>query len=301
MTLPLPRSRLTGCSCRSPLAHFYLHHANSSIRELHPFTTITHLASRNNATHPLDDDFPIQFLFRKQGKPLPESDIAQVVTPLPIYRRLLRGKKNRVRSAQWTAKLAGLADHKAKPVEKDGNTGSLMGERLRDGSLANDQHSIPVSLRLEGPYFSPADPHRYDTVVCVVAGTGISGALAIASAFNHVASHDTPSPAESEAQTRRKWKRCIIIWSVKADDDIVLPFLEPMAHGLELRKFLTGGGRQRVDLPTELGDVLEDHERDRCWVYISGPDPFISGAKEACRNVKERGRDLDVYAASWSI
>ena len=176
-----------------------------------------------------------------------------------------------------------------------------MAERLRDGSLVNDPHSIPVRLRLEGPYFSPADPHRYDTVVCMVAGTGISGALAIASAFNHVAPNDAPPSGTTRTQSLRRWRRCIIIWSVKADDDIALPFLEPMAHGLELRKFLTGGGRQRVDLPMELRDITEDHEGHRCWVYISGPDAFISGAKEACREIKEGGRDLDVYAASWSI
>jgi hypothetical protein len=38
---------------------------------------------------------------------------------------------------------------------------------------------MSISLRLEDPYFTPTDPARYQTVVCLVAATDISGALAI--------------------------------------------------------------------------------------------------------------------------
>ena len=46
----------------------------------------------------------------------------------------------------------------------------------------NTAHAA-IGVRAEGQYFTPADPARYHTVVCIVAGTGISGALAIIGAF----------------------------------------------------------------------------------------------------------------------
>jgi len=35
----------------------------------------------------------------------------------------------------------------------------------------------------------------------------------------------------------------------------------------------------------------------RTWVYISGPEPFIEGAKEACKVARPA---LEFYAASWA-
>ena len=52
--------------------------------------------------------------------------------------------------------------------------------------LLMDSASVPISLRLEGPFFTPTNPSHYHTVVCLVEGAGISGALAIASAFQQL-------------------------------------------------------------------------------------------------------------------
>ena len=313
ITLYLPRARLTGCSCRSPLAHFYIHHAESSIRELHPFTTITHLATQNAATHPADDDLPIQFLFRKQGKYTPADDPEKMEAPTTLLRHMLRGKRQRVQSVQWTAKLAILADQSPSsdpPQRKE------QGENVGEEKFTTiSRESNNIALRLEGPYFSPADPHRYDTVVCMVAGTGISGALAISSAFNHASSTKLAASAPQNRQPRL-WSRCTIIWSVKESEDITLP-VDFSREGLELRRFLTGKGRDRVNLESELNDaaqqtpvtIKEEESGHRVWVYISGPKPFITAGKDACKTVQAQmasreGRwtgteTLDFYAASW--
>ena len=200
-----------------------------------------------------------------------------------------------MQSTQWTARLAALVDEHRPDLKKQQSDADIDMEKSTV-TFSPDEIRIAVALRLEGPYFSPADPSRYDTVVCLVAGTGISGAIAIAAAFNHAAMSD-----DAESPTR-KWRRCIIIWSVKESDDIELPFIEPKAKGLELRKCLTGPSRTRVDLTQALSElcVKEKREKGRSWVYTSGPNKYIESAKEACKKLKQQ-TELDFYAASWDI
>lgn len=292
VTIPLPRSRLTGCSCRSPVAHFYIHHAGSSIRELHPFTTITHLASKNTATPPTDNDFMIQFLFRKKSSQTAAPEKAHRKY-LQLISRLLRGKSQRVKSTQWTERLAGLVDQQ-QPTTLPSTS----------PNPANPPPRIPISLRLEGPYFAPADPSRYANVICLVAGTGISGAIAIATAFRE--RHRSPAgPLTAEKPLSPlatdpppcPWRTCLVVWSVQSALHVPLPFFEPSCEGLELRTCLTGPGRHRVDMRQVLLDWRERDRHGRSWVYISGPKAYIRAAEEACREVG----GVDVFAASWDI
>ncbi|KAL9611722.1 MAG: hypothetical protein Q9167_003645 [Letrouitia subvulpina] len=311
ITLRLPRARLTGCSCRSPLAHFYIHHAASSVRELHPFTTITHLATENAGTDASDDDFPIQFLFRKQGKSTPDHELDEVTTPKSLLRRILRGKNQKLTSVQWTAKLADLADQPLPNASLSHGIQSSNAGKEQAPTTCSD--SIKISLRLEGPYFYSADPYRYDTVICIVAGTGISGALAIASSFTyHSSAIEQVVPASgtthhsSRNRQLRRWRQCIVIWSVKECEEIAVP-IPFSCEGLEMRKFLTGGARDRVDLRRELEEAAQHTEKkskeigkeNRIWVYISGPKPFIAAGKDACKAVQRKRKNLDFYAASW--
>ena len=301
ITTQLPRVRLGGCSCRSPLAHFYVQHAESSIRELHPFTTITHLATENEATDSTDHNIAIEFLFRRQGGPGPRSSPSELPPRTMFTRHALKRKKKRLQTLQWTAKLAALADQS---LAKD--------SQIEAHPIVSN--GISISLRLEGPYFSPADPHIYDTAICLVAGTGISGALAIASAFKYSTTSKQEAPAAMNAYPSspsqgsdshfRRWRRCIVMWSVKASEEIDLPVKFDSCKGLELRKFLTGEGRERVDMARELECATQ-----KTWVYISGPKAFIHASKAACNTVQGSmkrlegkwtgGETLDYYAASW--
>ena len=200
----------------------------------------------------------------------------------------------RLQSTQWTQRLAELADSRY----TNSQTSVSNPSRLESGYKANTD-GVDLALRLEGPYFSPADTFRYDTVICLVAGTGISGAIAIASAFNTF-DVDQPKPGKPQIKPKadRMWRRCIIMWSVRENNDVELPFIEPKAEGLELRKFLTGPGRERVDLASELtGAVKRD---DRTWVYISGPAAYINAGKAACQTTESLA-NLEYYAASWDI
>ena len=295
VTISLPRIRLSGCACRSPLAHFFIHHAASSIRELHPFTTITHLASQDSNTESSDPDLLIQFLFRTRDTLRPKTDALSKENILaPYLPQYFLNKFKHEKSIPWTTKLASLAD------EKERTDNLIAREKL---SQAEPAH-IDLSLRLEGPYFTLAEPYHYDLNICLVAGTGISGALAIGAAFNKHAVGDISTQP-------RQWTRCCIIWSVKADEEIDLPFLEPLAEGLEVRKFVTGRKRsegdekvpqgQRADLDKEMVGLVcpIGAAGPRTWVYISGPKPFIASAKTACRNMQKAGARLDVQDAGW--
>ncbi|KAJ5383011.1 hypothetical protein N7517_000922 [Penicillium concentricum] len=174
----LPRHRLDGCACKSPVAHFYIRHSESSVRELHPFTTITPLASQKSVVSESRDDISIQFLFRKRGNTdnLPGRQVRN--EKRPTWFRLFQ--KSAQPTLQWTDKLAGLADN-YRPLSTSGDNFST-NQSIDTSSIESSNKSqvrtypspgVEISLRLEGPYFSEADPWRYRTAICFVAGTGI--------------------------------------------------------------------------------------------------------------------------------
>ena len=241
----------------------------------------------------------IQFLFRKRGRgPQCPSKIAQ--PPPRLWRRLVRGKKERIQSTQWTDRLAGLVDSQS---ETYGAVSSFKGIGLDTSDFPHPR--INVALRLEGPYFSPADPSRYDKVVCFVAGTGISGGIAIANAFTALqsaaperstVSNTTEDLDQKVAARLPAWRRCIVVWSVKETDIVDLPFIET-CKGLEVRTCLTGPRRARIDMAKVLEDLRNEDPGGSTWVYISGPGAFLEAGKSACR----AATDVEYYAASWDI
>ena len=235
----------------------------------------------------------VQFLFRKRGKVapfIPEEDRQS-----KSFRLWSRGSDTKIedaKSGQWTERLAGLVDQEPSPVRR-GSVATVMSVLFP---------RINVALRLEGPYFSPAQPSRYDKVICFVAGTGISGAIAIATAFTELNRTPTETPSTEKPNGSfnnspvSPWRRCIVIWSVRATDFVDLPFFE-YKEGLEIRNCLTGPGRQRLNLNQTLGEILTEDPDGKTWVYISGPKPFIEAGKMACK----AREDVDLYAASWDI
>ncbi|KAI4119553.1 MAG: hypothetical protein LQ345_000550 [Seirophora villosa] len=246
ITVPIPRSRLAGCSCRSPLAHFFIHHSDSSRREVHPFTTITHLATIDAMTPPGSDEIVIQFLFRRVGavatsveSPRQKSWISALITG---------GTKKAKKGGEWTGKLAGALDEK-------------IIERARAHSGGQELQldtSLDLALRLEGPYFSPADPSKYHTVVCLVAGTGISGAMAIAGAFSALQERRQSAASQPARSIPHGpvWRNCFVNWSVRENDYVDLPHIG-QSLGVDFQINLTGPGRPRPDMKKIISDVRQ--------------------------------------------
>ncbi|MCJ1292574.1 hypothetical protein MMC34_004125 [Xylographa carneopallida] len=320
LVLGLPRHRLDGCACTSPLAHFYIHHAESSLRELHPFTTITHLASQNRLTIQTEDDLPVQFLFRKRG-----TAGAPEITP-EKHARISALNFFSVKpkpSVQWTDKLASLADRTrsiSEDVEKiasDHSSSTVSSGQLQTDALdqARALTMVDIGLRLEGPYFTPADPSRYKIVICFVAGTGVSGAIAIAAAFIDMKRQQTAIRTENNLSTPKRvssvpaicssskssasstWQRCVVFWSVRVDDYVELPFFNDPSSSLELRVHRTSKDRPRLDIAEALASVCDEAPGDSTWCYLSGPNAFIAAGETACK--AQAG--VDFYGARWDI
>ncbi|KUJ09556.1 uncharacterized protein LY89DRAFT_675728 [Mollisia scopiformis] len=210
----------------------------------------------------------------------------------------MRCLRRRTPSAQWTNKLAGFSQ------DIDNSSSSTNDS---SSTLSTLTKGLPVSLRLEGPYFTPADPYRYKTVICIVAGTGVSGALAIAGAFKELErqSLQVTSTPNSEAErkssvsTSRIWTRCVVIWSVREEHFIQLPELSSApSSGLDVRVHLTGPGKQRLSVDDALDRILGEGASST-WVYISGPNAFIAAGEMACKKRQERG--VEWYGARWDI
>lgn len=340
LTIPMPRRRLDGCSCKSPLAHFYIYHPESSVRELHPFTTTTHLASQSMCSPRHEENIMISFLFRKRGKnvsreTVDETKLGFAPSVFAVIRRLKWQKKKHL---QWTDRLAALADGPiSTSIEASNGSPAIAKDTGRAADKSTTEvRNVDVALRLEGPYFTPADPLRYHTVVCVVAGTGVSGALAIAGAFTELnrqtlrgsVTNSLSGQTRSEEQTNRRkssvvshlsmqpmtssenerlWKRCIVLWTVRSDDYIDLPGLsETSVPGLEIRVHKTGQGKPRLDIGEAIDKILEENiagrkqgEDESMWVYVSGPNAFIATGLEACKERRDRG--VEPYGAKWEL
>ena len=163
--------------------------------------------------------------------------------------RRLRGQRS---FTQWTERLAEVAH--AEDIST--TPSSLNGPFQSEPEIAVPiSKPVPISLRLEGPYFTPADPAAYRTVVCLVAGTGVSGAIAICVAFKEMERQSAamtqsgatlspprctmgePAPLQIQSlngragsitfvQKDRVWTRCIVIWSVREEMHIDRPELK---------------------------------------------------------------------------
>ncbi|KAL8761891.1 MAG: hypothetical protein Q9184_002022 [Pyrenodesmia sp. 2 TL-2023] len=244
-------------------------------------------ATIDATTAPESKEIVIQFLFRRVGA-------AAVSLQPPRQRPRLLGlftvkDKKPVKSGEWTGKLASSLDQK---ILEQSN--APLNHRAPERQI-----SLDLSLRLEGPYFSPADPSRYHTVVCLVAGTGISGAMAIAGAFRAVhferlaADKKSPDPTNS----RPVWQRCIISWSVREEDYVDLPDLG-QSSGVELQVNLTGPGKPRPDIRKIMAELRQAIPVSAAiWAYISGPKGFIENAKTICKEIP----NVNIHAASWEI
>lgn len=158
-------------------------------------------------------------------------------------------KKKEGPALQWTDKLASLADKQIPASENTADSRSVTlnesnwepSRRRSSTPILGPDHPHPIvdiPLRLEGPYFTPADPLRYRTVICFVAGTGVSGAIAIAGAFAEMKREKAANlpvyhevgpgggPSKPSDPSIKIWERCVVVWSVRADDYVDLPFFK---------------------------------------------------------------------------
>jgi hypothetical protein len=168
---------------------------------------------------------------------------------------------------------------------------------------------VELSVRLEGPYFTAAKPSEYETIICLVAGTGVTGAIALASAFHAQkrASRTSLVPSEYSAGeygsevallpktmtqdkhitfTKSRWSRCVLVWTVRDSEYVELPGISELkCDGLDIQIYRTGGGAPRPDLDNIVRETCGGRGRD-CWAYICGPEAYVETAERACKQIE---------------
>lgn len=153
------------------------------------------------------------------------------------------GKKEAKVVKEWTARLARLVEV-GEAVQDEGSVGVELAVVSRCGEVAPDEiasviepgvpndvesprengecasrrlPTVGVTIRLEGPYSSHHSPFEsYSSVLCVVGGTGISGALSLAEDF---LSRQSLSKQQPEATNTTVTENFGIVWSIRESDD----------------------------------------------------------------------------------
>ena len=201
-------------------------------------------------------------------------------------------KQKKIMKKQWTWKVGNQASN------TNGGMETTTAKTLR--------------VRAEGPYFPPErDFEAADKIVCIVGGTGVTGALSLADWFL------THRMQDSKASFA-------VIWTIRnASMALLSEWQRLLAHSseangkLRLRTHVSlEYGRLNVDeaLRTELAAGGEPG-RGAAWIYISGPAGFLTAAEDACCDVEAELRvakkgsstsgfavdSMAHYAAKWEV
>ena len=220
--------------------------------------------------------------------------------PTFLFRRA-EGKKQPKLDKEWTWKLGALASAP---------------------STAKEAPSTALSLRLEGPYSTSAVPlHTAARVLCLVGGTGITGALSLARAWlRHrgadraarfrlvwtVRAPETARVAEVQALQADSAARAVnmeVVVHVSRTDGRIDPtaclaeFFEPAALPPPAQASATEpGALEGAISPVKGGDEKAQAESADApdaasgWVYCSGPAGLLDATDAACLGFSRRLR-----------
>lgn len=153
---------------------------------------------------------------------------------------------------------------------------------------------------MEGPYITPHNPFdKNDSILCIVGGTGITGALSLAEYYQ--TGPDSPVA------------RFGIVWSLKEYEQIDLPEVEKLkqhSKHVEMTTHLTGPARTRINFEQIVRDwqqtrKVEDIAKGKTWIYFSGPDAFMNIGETACVQwndiVTSEQDKVEWYCARWDV
>lgn len=167
-------------------------------------------------------------------------------------------------------------------------------------------------MRIEGPYASSHSPFTSaHSILCIVGGTGITGALSLAERFVRIKT--SPDSSEYTCQNLN------VVWSIRNTEDAPLTDIaslqaKAVEAGVDLpfRRHVTGSGRARMDFDKVISEwvvqtgVVVDGKKGggKLWVYFSGPQGFMNTGEASCvalRNELQLGGTLEWYSAKWEV
>lgn len=193
------------------------------------------------------------------------------------------GKSEKKLQKEWTWKLAAL-------VPSPGSRQEVQG-------------------RVEGPYIPSDIGFTYATnVVCIVGGTGLTGACSLAVWWAQQRSHDSRSRfsiiwtvRHGEHARVREWREMISMVDNVDNMNCTLHVSSEngrMDTAAWLRRTLV------AEQPDEGRETGATDAHPTAWVYVSGPDSLLRNTEAACVKLRRdlRGMsDLAWYSAKWEV
>lgn len=165
-----------------------------------------------------------------------------------------------------------------------------------------------VTCRVEGPYTPLGTAHETaERVVCIVGGTGFTGAYSLAMWWSRWRARDAGS-------------HFTLLWTMRDRDTASLKEWTEMVGIVDAIPNMTltlhvSSESGRIDPPQELRRAFAlsegmRKEKRAAWVYVSGPAGFLSDVEDACLQVKQEVTKsntggllavtrVDYYIAKW--
>lgn len=173
-----------------------------------------------------------------------------------------------------------------------------------------------VEMRVEGPYY-PTDVGFAvaSKVICIVGGTGLTGAYSLAVWWLKHRSQDPQAMFQLVWTVRHSSMTNIREW--RELEEMVAP-----VSNMDIRVHVSSESG-RMDTEGYLRDMLSNgsrsttipHMRHKAWVYVSGPESLLISTEMACLAIRRRVRngqkqqdshswlvaDLEWYSAKWEV
>ena len=174
------------------------------------------------------------------------------------------------------------------------------------------ERSRVLEVRVEGPYIPAETGYQHaDRIVCVVGGTGLTGAYSLALWWLEYRARDPKAHFTFIWTVRHRETAKLPEWRQLAERAKVAGNMDVMVHA--------SSENERLDVMRSLRDSFaatgdkKVGARSKAWVYLSGPAGLLSKAEDACvhleaelRQAKKKQVDarltvdeMEHYAAKW--
>lgn len=183
-----------------------------------------------------------------------------------------------------------------------------------DSRAGMSENGTRLGIRVEGPYIPPTTGFQTaDRVVCVVGGTGLTGAYSLALWWLECRSREPKAYFTLVWSIRQRESACLEEWQQLEDRVAGVQNMSSRVHvssedgRLDIAKALRG--------ELAAADGVEKVSSSHAWIYASGPVGLLRAAEDACvdlerelRGARKAGassrfavRSAEHYVAKWEV
>ncbi|KAG6364608.1 hypothetical protein INS49_006210 [Diaporthe citri] len=173
-----------------------------------------------------------------------------------------------------------------------------------------------VEMRVEGPYY-PSDVGFAvaSRVICIVGGTGLTGAYSLAMWWLKHRSQDQQAEFQLVWTVRYNNMTNLREWKQLGDTVTSVPNMAIRVHVSSESGRMDTEGYLRDMLSTGSRSTTIPDMRHKAWVYVSGPESLLSSTEMACLATRRKVRngrrqqdshpwlvaDLEWFSAKWEV